>query len=158
LEILYLALFKELTLTEERMAEIKVAGDVTDENVKKHIAGKFPVDKTVSSAAKQNEKYGPCTLLWWAAYGGHPVAVADLLKAGAKKDFKAKNGETPLMIATRKEKSDEVVKLLGGTPKPKPVAAPAAAAAKPAAAAAKPAAAAAKPAGATAPAAAPKKN
>lgn len=142
------------------MAEIKSAGDVNDANVKKHLAGKLPADKLVSSDAKQNEKYGAATLLFWAAYGGHAGAVADLLKAGAKKDFKAKNGETPLAIAIRKDKSDDVIKLLGGTPKPKtaPAAAAPAAAAKPAAApaAAKPAAAAAaKPAAAAAPAKAP---
>ena len=161
------------------MAEIKTAHDVNDANVTKHIAGKFPVDKQVTSAAKQNDKYGAATLLWWAAYGGHEGAVAALLKAGANKNFKAKTGESCLEIALRKDKSDVVIKLLGGTPKPKtaptaspptagkpaaapaaakPGAAPAAAAKPPAAAAAKPAAAAAKPAAAAAkPAAAPAK-
>lgn len=134
------------------MAEIKSAGDVNDANVTKHLAGKFAADKQVSSDAKQNEKYGACTLLWWAAYGGHAGAAAALIKAGANKAFKSKTGESCLDIAVRKDKSDEVIKLLGGTPKPKVAAAPAAAAAKPAAApaAAKPAAAAAKPAAAPA--------
>lgn len=149
------------------MAEIKSAGDVNDANVTKHLAGKFPVDKLVASDAKQNEKYGACSLLWWASYGGHAGAVAALIKAGANKGFKSKTGESCLDIAVRKDKSDEVIKLLGGTPKPKaaPAAAPAAAkpaaapaaSAKPAAtptAAAKPAAAAATAKPATAPAAA----
>ena len=142
-------LYQKSYLYKYKMAEIKTAHDVNDANVKKHLAGKFPADKTVSSDAKQNEKYGAATLLWWAAYGGHEGAAADLLKAGAKKDFKAKNGESCLDIAIRKDKSDVVIKLLGGTPKPKP--APAATAAAPAAAA-KPAAA---PAAAAKPAAAP---
>ena len=144
---------------------IKSAADVYDANVKKYLAAKGAADKTVASTAKQNEKYGACTLLWWASYGGHEGAIADLQKAGAKKDFNSKTGENSLAIATRKQRSDTVIKLLGGTPKPKP--APAAAAAKPAAAApakpaataaAKPAAAAAKPAPAAAkPAAVPAK-
>lgn len=139
------------------MAEITTAGDVNDESVAKHIAGKFNVNKEVASSAAQNAKYGSAPLLFWAAYGGHEKAIAALLKAGAKKDVKSKTNETPLQIAVRKERSDAVIKLLGGVPKP--AAAPAAAAAKPAAApAAKPAAAAAaKPAAAAAakPAAAP---
>lgn len=116
------------------MAEIKTAHDVNDDNVAKHLAGKFPVDKQVASDAKQNEKYGAATLLWWSAYGGHSKAAAALVKAGANKGFKAKNGESCLEIAIRKDKSDDIIKLLGGTPKPKPAPAAAAPAAKPAAA------------------------
>ena len=141
------------------------------------------MNKEVSSAAAQNEKYGACSLLWWASYGGHKEAVAALLKAGAKKDFKSKHGEDCVAIALHKDrafalhgtrharapacteltsralykKDDDVVVMLGGKVPPKPAPAPAAAkpAAAPAAAAAKPAAGA-KPAAAAAPAAAAK--
>jgi ankyrin repeat protein len=100
--------------------EIMKASEVNDDNVKAHIANKKDVNKMVASGHAPNvEKYGPQQpILWWACYGDHKLAVELLLKAGAKKDFKAKDGSTCLMIAEHKE-NDDIVKLLGGTVKPK---------------------------------------
>ena len=90
-------------------AQITLAGQVNYESVLKHIAGKFKVDMEVASTAAQNAKYGSCSLLWWASYGGHKDAVTALLKAGADKNFKSINGDDCTSIALHKGHEDIVI-------------------------------------------------
>ena len=56
-------------------AEIMKAAQVNDEGVKKHLAGKFKVDKEVASDhAPNTEAYGTPTILWWVRRGVSPPA------------------------------------------------------------------------------------
>lgn len=92
--------------------EITKAADVTEEKLIKHIAGKFDVNKMVSSDSPQNSKYGASPLLFWAAYGGHARSIDLLLKAGARRDLKGPSNETPLEVCIRKQRSEECIQLL----------------------------------------------